>query len=245
MGAEALIHKLATLGVELRADGDRLLFRPADQVTPDLLAELRARKAELLAALAAGVAVADGFKGGDVDVGNERPAVIGKGDEEAAVHHGHKIGVADGVGLPAGRDDAERLERLAVKDFGDVFRGHAGIVSPDGPVGQDAPVDADACRPVPTDRAGGGDALAAIRAAGRRKLAGLGWIVGDRLAALPEGQQGLVMPREGWTPASWAEHMRYLAGRCAELHPDRADLYRRASAILVAEARRIERGGPA
>lgn len=84
-----------------------------------------------------------------------------------------------------------------------------------------------------------------VRVAGRRKLAELGWIVGDRLAGLPEELQGLVMPREGWTPASWAEHMRYLAGRCAELHPDRADLYRRASGMLVTEARRIERRGPA
>ncbi|MCK6465096.1 MAG: hypothetical protein L6Q93_09685 [Phycisphaerae bacterium] len=162
MGAEGLIHKLATLGVELAADGDRLRFRPVDRVTPDLLAELRAHKADLLAALGAGVA------------------------------------------------------------------------------------DADPCQPVPTDPAAGtGGTLAAIRAAGRRKLAELGWIVGDRLAGLPEELQGLVMPREGWTPASWAEHMRYLAGRCAELHPDRADLYRRASGMLVTEARRIERGGPA
>lgn len=60
----------------------------------------------------------------------------------------------------------------------------------------------------------------------------MGWIVGDALRALPEEVRELVGPREGWSSAGWAEHMRYLAARCEELHPHRADDLRRAATIL-------------
>ncbi len=242
MGAEALIHKLATLDVELAADGNRLRFRPVERVTPDLLAQLREHKADLLAALASGAA-GDGFDGGDMKKA-ERGHALGQvavmaavGDDQPPFDKNRVLGVGHVVPLSAGRDDAERLEGLLPQEALKQVDGHAGIVSPLSASYQAAPVDAGACQAMPTDPA--------VRAAGRRKLAELGWVTGDRLAALPEELQGLVMPREGWTPGSWAEHTRYLAGRCAALHPDRADLYRRASALLVAEARRIGRGGPA
>ena len=52
MTAAALVAELRALGVELAPAGDRLRFRPASRVPPDLLARLRERKAEVLALLA-------------------------------------------------------------------------------------------------------------------------------------------------------------------------------------------------
>lgn len=46
-----VLNELRARGVELRAQGNRLRFRPVDRVTPDLLARLREHKAELLAIL--------------------------------------------------------------------------------------------------------------------------------------------------------------------------------------------------
>lgn len=60
----------------------------------------------------------------------------------------------------------------------------------------------------------------------------MGWIVGDALRVLPETIRELVAPRPGWPSAGWASHMRYLAARCEELHPHRADDLRRAATIL-------------
>ena len=49
-----LLTELETLGVVLAADGDRLRFHPRGKVTPDLLAQLRDCKAELLSMLQPG-----------------------------------------------------------------------------------------------------------------------------------------------------------------------------------------------
>lgn len=43
-----IVNELRARGVELHANGDRLLFRPRDRVTPDMLARLRAAKPALL-----------------------------------------------------------------------------------------------------------------------------------------------------------------------------------------------------
>lgn len=47
-----MVEELRERGITLEADGDRLRFRgPADQLTPELRAELAAHKAEILAHL--------------------------------------------------------------------------------------------------------------------------------------------------------------------------------------------------
>ena len=53
MTAAAAVARLRALGVTAEARGDRLALRPASAVPPDLLADLRALKAEVLALLAA------------------------------------------------------------------------------------------------------------------------------------------------------------------------------------------------
>ena len=66
------------------------------------------------------VSVAERFHGGDVEQGKERPPIrVGSGDEDFGTEQGDKIGVADGVRFSAGRDHAERLKRLAVKELAD------------------------------------------------------------------------------------------------------------------------------
>jgi hypothetical protein len=49
--AAALVIELRSRGIELVAVGDRLRFRPASRVPPELLVRLRERKAEVLALL--------------------------------------------------------------------------------------------------------------------------------------------------------------------------------------------------
>ena len=56
MTAAAALARLHDLAVTAEARGDRLALRPASAIHPDLLAEVRARKAEVLALLAADVA---------------------------------------------------------------------------------------------------------------------------------------------------------------------------------------------
>jgi len=46
-----LIAQLDVLGVDIRADGDQLRFRPIGLVPPALLAQLKAEKAHVLAVL--------------------------------------------------------------------------------------------------------------------------------------------------------------------------------------------------
>ena len=50
----ALLDELGRRGVELRADGDRLRYRPVDAISPGLLTQLRVHKAELMTILRAG-----------------------------------------------------------------------------------------------------------------------------------------------------------------------------------------------
>lgn len=52
--AVAILDELRQRGVEVRVDGSRLLFRPLDRVPPELLTQLRIRKAELMTILQAG-----------------------------------------------------------------------------------------------------------------------------------------------------------------------------------------------
>ena len=54
-----LLVQLARRGIELRAAGDRLRYRPRSAMTPDLVARLAAHKVELLAVLAAADARTD------------------------------------------------------------------------------------------------------------------------------------------------------------------------------------------
>src|SRR5262245_16637915 len=51
MSAAELLADLARRGIRLEAHGDRLRFRPRLALTPDLLAELKTQKAELLVLL--------------------------------------------------------------------------------------------------------------------------------------------------------------------------------------------------
>lgn len=48
MNAHLLLAKVEVLGVTLKVEGDRLLYRSQEAVSPALMAELRAHKAELL-----------------------------------------------------------------------------------------------------------------------------------------------------------------------------------------------------
>ena len=52
MTAADVLADLTRRGIELRADADRLRFRPVTAMTPELAERVRARKAELLALLA-------------------------------------------------------------------------------------------------------------------------------------------------------------------------------------------------
>jgi TubC N-terminal docking domain len=54
MGARELLHDVAEAGLHLRADGDKLVIRPASKLTDDLRHKLRQAKPELLALLAGG-----------------------------------------------------------------------------------------------------------------------------------------------------------------------------------------------
>ena len=49
--AADLLAELDGLGIQLKADGERLHYRPRERVTADLAARMKAHKAELLALL--------------------------------------------------------------------------------------------------------------------------------------------------------------------------------------------------
>jgi hypothetical protein len=51
MNATSLLDELRSRGVTLEARGDRLRFRPANAVPPDLVEQLRANKGEVIALL--------------------------------------------------------------------------------------------------------------------------------------------------------------------------------------------------
>ena len=48
MTAEELLAQVEELGIVLKPEGDRLLYRPVEAVQPELLAQLRTHKSELL-----------------------------------------------------------------------------------------------------------------------------------------------------------------------------------------------------
>lgn len=158
--ALSILARCRRLGVQLRADGGRLRFRPVEAVDDALRANLAAHKAELLAVLAGGAdptlselgepaiggadglpalaaaglpvaAVVNGFDGGDVEQGQECPLVgAGPGDEHFGLKQGDAVGVADGERFAPGREDAERLEGVAVEQFADgIGGGHAHSVA--------------------------------------------------------------------------------------------------------------------
>ncbi len=70
MGAESVIAEARSCGVELRAAGDRLRFRPAEAVSPELREKLRTYKPEILRFLRP--AVADALGG----VRRARPSLL-------------------------------------------------------------------------------------------------------------------------------------------------------------------------
>lgn len=115
-----LLARLSALGVRLSVSGERLRTEaPKGVLTRDLLAQLRAHKAELLAALASGAA-GDGFDGGDMKKA-ERGHALGQvavvaavGDDQPPFDKNRVLGVGHVVPLSAGRDDAERLDRKSV-----------------------------------------------------------------------------------------------------------------------------------
>ncbi len=72
MTPESILQRLQSQGVELQAAGDRLRFRPVEAVPPELFAELREHKAELLGLL--GDRVADSI--GGVDAGSVSAAEV-------------------------------------------------------------------------------------------------------------------------------------------------------------------------
>jgi hypothetical protein len=52
---------------------------------------------------------------------------------------------------------------------------------------------------------------------------------------LPASVVQLAVERGGWTPESWRDHLLYLAGHCADDHPDRAAELRQAAALMTCE----------
>ncbi len=70
--AAALLDELRAAGIELRAAGDRLLFRPAGAMTPALAERVKAHKGELLAIVAAR------FELGDTGDGDKTPGDDGE-----------------------------------------------------------------------------------------------------------------------------------------------------------------------
>jgi hypothetical protein len=63
MRLETVLAELESRGIELRAAGDHLQFRPVEAVPPELVAELRTHKAELLLRLTPAAVVADALGG--------------------------------------------------------------------------------------------------------------------------------------------------------------------------------------
>ncbi|MBZ0160967.1 MAG: hypothetical protein K8G79_12685 [bacterium] len=60
--ATELLDTLTRRGVMLKAEGDKLLFAPSERVNPDLKAELRAHKADLLRLLHPDRTLADAYR---------------------------------------------------------------------------------------------------------------------------------------------------------------------------------------
>ncbi len=135
------------LGVAVENRGGRLWAGPAERVTEALRDDLRRHKGELLSALASGavaVPVAADFDRGDMQVRAETPSVpVFEGDKQVRLKGDGKARPGDRVGLPAGHNDADRLEGFAVEQVGNFFAVHThsladgwdggqGAAAPDG-----------------------------------------------------------------------------------------------------------------
>jgi hypothetical protein len=129
MTAAALMAECARRGIRLVADGGRLGFSPRQAMTPDLLTELRTRKGEVLAILT-GSRGLEGFHGGDMQVGKERPTVgLGEGHEDAILAQRDGVGVPNVHGIAAGQLDPECLERIAAEEFSEFFGVHTPSIA--------------------------------------------------------------------------------------------------------------------
>jgi hypothetical protein len=74
MDATTYIHKVRSAGFDLRADGDRLLVSPFDQLSDSQRQFLRDHKPAILAALRSpGAILDDGQSGNDIEVANQEP----------------------------------------------------------------------------------------------------------------------------------------------------------------------------
>lgn len=62
MSTAALIDTLTKQGIELKAEGDKLLFRPSERVPEESRAELRKRKSEVVALLIESEALAGAYR---------------------------------------------------------------------------------------------------------------------------------------------------------------------------------------
>ena len=51
MDAAGVLHRLETLGINLEVNGDKLRFRPASKVPPDLLEQMRQNKPDIIRSL--------------------------------------------------------------------------------------------------------------------------------------------------------------------------------------------------
>jgi len=116
MGTATVLSTITAAGLTVAADGDKLMVRPKDRITPELRALIRARKAELLMVLASpasgpGAAVMTDL----ADVSNaweERAAIcehdagLSRADAEALAvaefgHHATTAPILDTTGVPA------------------------------------------------------------------------------------------------------------------------------------------------
>jgi len=208
MDALILLSEAEQAGLTVEAhDGDLRVRGP--RTAAAMIERLREHKGELLAALAGGGATApvvEGLNGRDVKVLHKGPPVgIGLGDEHFRPHDRHRVGVCDLEGLPAGGDQPERLERVAVQHFSNgLLSAHAHIL-PIQPGGDNAPANR---APVAPD-------AEPVRSAS--------WVPGHALAG----------ERPGWTPEGWRDRLLYLAMRCENDRPERAQELRQAAEAML------------
>jgi hypothetical protein len=151
MSAADLLLELNRQGIRLEANGDRLRYHPQSALTPDLLARLKAHKAELLAILSTNQQ-AETAKHGD------QP----QADQAGQAQRGNDVALA-GADSPAAADQPslvdtarrclaqrlESLERAGVRQLGRVRP--AGEA--DAPPVPDNPAHAEADRPAATETA--------------------------------------------------------------------------------------------
>lgn len=130
--ATALLNELLQLGIELKADGERLRFRPKAKVTPELYQRIMVHKPALLDLLRREVA---GLH--DVELHGRQHAEIGH--EERQDHEAGDDLADDRLTEP--QSDVDWLVRLYCRK---TELEHDGILT--GPDGRDWPIRATACR---------------------------------------------------------------------------------------------------